>query len=130
MNEDIELVKFIKGRLECDVPGDPPHFDEILRAASASQFAVAATRRSRMRIWGASLAAACVAVACSFAVFRLQTSLPTPEATVASVIDLLRAADGSEPTEDESSVAEMLLAWQDAPYESAISGLLAENDSL
>jgi hypothetical protein len=36
-------------------------------------------------------------------------------------------ADGAEDASEVSSVAEMLLAWQDAPYESAISGLVSEN---
>jgi len=127
MNEDIELVNFLKGRLECDVRREPPHFEEIVRAASEASFAAAAERRSGWRLWLSSLAAACVAVACSFAVIRLQTSSPTPEATVACVIDLLRAADGTESASGESSVEDMLLAWQDAPYERAISGLVADN---
>ena len=46
---------------------------------------------------------------------------------MASVIDLLRAADGAEEESGADSLEEMLLAWQDAPYESAISGLVAEN---
>ena len=36
-------------------------------------------------------------------------------------------ADGKEDASEEASVAEMMLAWQDAPYESAISGLVSEN---
>ena len=127
MNEDIELENFIKDRLEGDVRKEPPHFEEIMRAASEASFAAAAERRSRNRLWLSSLAAACIAVACSFAVIHQQTSSPTPEATVACVIDLLRAADGTESAVEESSVEDMLLAWQDAPYESAISGLIADN---
>jgi len=47
---------------------------------------------------------------------------------VACVRDLLRTADGVESSEEtESTVAEMLLAWQDAPYESAIADLVAAN---
>ena len=127
MNEDIELENFIKDRLEGDVRKEPPHFEEIMRAASEASFAAAAERRSRNRLWLSSLAAACVAVVCSFAVVHQQMSSPTPEATVACVIDLLRAADGTESTSEESSVEDMLLAWQDAPYESAISDLIADN---
>ena len=97
-----------------------------MRVAAEASFA-AAERRSRNRLWQSSLAAACVAVACSFAVIHRQTVSPTPEATVACVIDLLRAADGTASASDESSVEEMLLAWQDAPYESAVSGLVADN---
>ena len=126
MNEDIELVNFIKGRLEGDVRKEPPHFEEIMRAASEASF-VAADRRAHRRLWLSSLAAACAAVVCSFAVMHWQNSSPTPEVTVACVIDLLRAADGAESAREESSVEEMLLAWQDAPYESAISGIVAGN---
>ena len=127
MTEDIELANFIKGRLEGDVRRDPPHFEEIMRAASEAAFAAAAVRRAHRRLWLSSLAAACVAVACSFAVMHRHASSPAPEATVACVIDLLRAADGTESARDDASVVEMLLAWQDAPYESAISGLVADN---
>ena len=63
--------------------------------------------------------------------FRSIDSSPKPENTVACVIDLLRTADGAETLSESSadsesegtSVAEMLLAWQDAPYESAIADL-------
>lgn len=126
MNEDIEIEEFLKNRLEGDVAADPPRFDEILRAASEASFAAAA-HRSRGWRWGASLAAACVAVACSFAVLTSRSPAPTPEATVAHVIDLLRAADGEETASEASSVEEMLLALQDAPYESAVSDLLASS---
>ena len=127
MNEDIELVNFLKDRLEGDVQKEPPHFEEIMRVAAEASFAAAAERRSRRRMWLSSLAAACVAAVCSFAVIHLQTSSPRPETTVACVIDLLRAADGTAATSEEYSVEDMLLAWQDAPYESAISGLVADN---
>ena len=127
MNEDIELVNFIKGRLEGDVRKEPPHFEEIMRAASEASFAAAAERRAHWRLWMSSLAAACVAVVCSFAVMHRQCSSPAPEVTVACVIDLLRAADGTDSAQEESSVEEMLLAWQDAPYESAVSGIVADN---
>ena len=127
MNEDVELVNFIKCRLEGDVRREPPHFEEIMRTASEASFAAAAERRSRSRLWQSSLAAACVAIACSFAVIHRQSFSQTPETTVACVIDLLRAADGTASASDESSVEEMLLAWQDAPYESAVSGLIADN---
>ena len=43
------------------------------------------------------------------------------------MIDLLRVADGAEDESSASSLEEMLIAWQDAPYESAVSGLVAEN---
>lgn len=127
MNEDRELMDFVRDRLEGDVPRDVPRLDEITRFAAEQSFVRAAESRSRSRLWGASLAAACVAAVCAFAVLHVQTASPSPEATVASVIDMLRMADGAEDASEGVSVAEMLLAWQDAPYESAISGLVSGN---
>ena len=127
MNEDRELMDFVRDRLEGEVPRDVPRLDEITRFAAEQSFVRAAERRSRLRLWGASLAAACVAGVCAFAVVHVQTASPSPETTVASVIDMLRMADGAEDASEGFSVTEMLLAWQDAPYESAISGLVSEN---
>lgn len=124
MNEDKELVRLVRRGLEDGIAGEPPRLREIMQAAS---FAVSARRRHRISKWGgASLVAASLAFVCSFAVLQshLRPEAPSPEDTVASVIDILRTADGIDmPSGDESSVAEMLLAWQDAPYEDAISGL-------
>jgi len=77
------------------------------------------------------LVAASLAIVFSFAILHIDPS-PKPEDTVACVIDLLRTADGAETLSEssavvepgETAVAEMLLAWQDAPYESAIADLL------
>jgi len=123
MNEDKELNDFLRSRLEGDVPGEIPHFDAIMRAASEQSSADAAERRSHRRFWGSSLLAASLAVVCTFVVVTLQTSSPAPETTMANAIDILRVVDGAESLSEETSVAEMLLAWQDAPYESAISDL-------
>ena len=128
MTEDRELVKFLKGRLEEDVPGDVPYLDEILRYASTQSFAQRVERRSRLRLWVASVAAACVAVVCSFVFLRPQTAaVPSPETTIVSAINLIMAADGDEESSDETAVADMLLALQDAPYENVIDELVAEN---
>ena len=126
MNEDRELLDFLRDRLEGDVPREAPRMDEIMRVASEEAF-VCAARRSRLHRWGAMLAAACVAAVCAFAVLVVHSPAPTPGATGASVIDLLRVADGAEDESSASSLEEMLIAWQDAPYESAVSGLVAEN---
>lgn len=123
MNEDRCLNEFLKNRLEGDVPGEVPHFAEIMRAASEESFARAAARRSGSRFWGASLLAASLAFVCAFSVVFLQAGAPAPETTVANAIDILRVADGAKSLGEETSFAEMLLAWQDAPYESAISDL-------
>ena len=131
MSEFRDIEDFVKGRLEEDVKGEAPRMEEILSLATAESFARVAEHRSRVRRAAAMLVAASLAIAFfSFAVLCIDSS-PRPEATVACVIDLLRTADGeetlSEPSADvqteEIAVAEMLLAWQDAPYESAIADL-------
>ena len=130
MNEYRDIEDFVKGRLEEGVSPLPPRLAEIERAAAAESFARVAEHRSRRRLWAASLVAASIAIVFSFAVLHVD-STPKPEDTVACVIDLLRTADGAETlaetsaaTEsEETAVAEMLLAWQDAPYESAIADL-------
>lgn len=124
MSEDKKLNDFLRGRLEEDVAGEIPHFAEIMRVASEEAFSRAVARRSRFRFWGASLLAASLAFVCAFSVVFLQTSSPAPETTVANAIEILRAVDGAEFLGNETSVAEMLLAWQDAPYENAISDLV------
>ena len=123
MNEDRELMDFVKGRLEEGVSPEAPRMAEIVRAATAESFALTAESRSRRRLWVASFAAASLAVVCCLPIFNYMHS-SEPENTVACVIDLLRTADGVESGEtNETTVAEMFLAWQDAPYESAIADL-------
>ncbi len=130
MNEDRELLAFVKGRLEEGVASSPPRLAEIGRAAAAESFARVAEGRMRRRRTAALLVAASLAIVLSFAVLHIDFS-PRPRDTVACVIDLLRTADGAETSQEaladigpgEASVAEMLLAWQDAPYESAIADL-------
>ena len=130
MNEYNDIEDFVKGRLEEGVSSSPPRLAEIERAAAAESFAHVAEHRSRRRCTVAMLLAASLAIVFSFAVLHVD-STPKPENTVACVIDLLRTADGAETLSataadsesEETSVAEMLLAWQDAPYESAIADL-------
>ena len=130
MNEYRDIEDFVKGRLEEGVSSSPPRLAEIERAAAAESLANVAEHRSRRRRWTASLVAASFAIVFSFAVLHVD-STPKPEDTVACVIDLLRTADGAETLSETSAesgaegtaVAEMLLAWQDAPYESAIADL-------
>ena len=150
MNEDAKLNDFLKERLEADVPGEPPRLDAILRAASAAAQARAAARRRPIRLWGSLLAAASLAVLCSFAVHLRHSSpsasspslpsvasspapssspapVPSPEQTVVNAIDLLSTFDGEELDVGTNSVVEVLLAWQDAPYKDAVSDILAGN---
>ena len=131
MNEYRDIEDFVRGRLEEGVPPLPTRLAEIERAAAAESFARVAEHRSHRRRTTALLVAASLAIVFSFAVLHIDSS-PKPENTVACVIDLLRTADGAETLSEssavvepgETAVAEMLLAWQDAPYESAIADLL------
>ena len=93
---------------------------------------------------GGALAAAVLAVVCIFAVHVQPHPLSSEdvavqggvsketssEEVVVDMINILRAVDGDEleeEEEEEASEVEMLLAWQDAPYENAVSGLFSEN---
>ena len=147
MNEDAKLNDFLKERLEAGVSGEPPRLDAILQAASAAAQTRAAARRSRVRLWGGLLAAASLAALCLFAVHlwvspttpssphqaaqpvpsQSLASMPSPEQTLVSAIDLLSMADGDNIEVETNAVEDVLLAWQDAPYEYAVSDLLAGN---
>ena len=69
MSEDIELTNFVRARLEEGLSPEPPRMGEIMRAAKAASFALAARQKSRRRLRGPALAAASVALVCSFAAF-------------------------------------------------------------
>ena len=148
MNEDVKLNDFLKERLEAGVPGEPPRLDAILQAASAAAQARAAARRARVRLWGGLFAAASLAALCLFAIHLRKPSSspsspqraaspvpvsspaydePSPEQTVVDAIDLLSMVDGENLEVETNSVEEVLLAWQDAPYENAVSDILAGN---
>lgn len=122
MNEDIEFNAFLKSRLEEGTGMAPSSLAEIERAAVREAAARFAEHRVRVRRWGgAFLLAASLAAAAGFFVMQAATA-PTPEETVADAIELLSVTDETE-LEETDSVAEMLLAWQDAPYENAVSDL-------
>ena len=141
MKEDGKLIDFLTKRLEGNASGDPPRLDAILREATACARARSRVRRLHMCIWGGALAAAALAVICIFAVHVQPHPLPSEDVAVqggvseepssnkvvADVIDILRTVDGDDLEEDETSEVEILLAWQDAPYENAVSGLFSEN---
>lgn len=122
MNEDKELARFLKKRLEGGVAGEPPRMEEILRAAAAAGAARDAARRSRRWLVGSSLAAATLALTACLAMVCMRPEGPSPESTVEDVIAILCAADGVDSTADGASVVDRLLAWQDAPYVKAVSG--------
>lgn len=156
MNEDAKLNDFLKERLEAGVPSEPPRLEAILHAASAAAQTRAVARRSRIRLWGGLLVAASLTVICLFAVHfwapspsssspsspslppspqvavqstssPTSVSQPSPEQTVVDTIDLLSMADGENLGVETNSVEDVLLAWQDAPYENAVADLLAGN---
>ena len=127
MKEDKEFEDFVRGRLEGEFAGEPPRLDAIIHAASEAAASRAASRRSRMRIWGALLAAASLAVILSASVATLQMGTSPSDDTIAEVIDLLRSEGDGNSVSDGTSAVDRLLAWQDAPYEQATSGLQTEN---
>ena len=152
MNEDAKLNDFLKERLEAGVSDEPPRFDAILHVASTAAQTRAAVRRSRVRLWGVLLIAASLTVICLFAIHLwapssspsvpsppqvavhptpspTPVSMPTPEQTVVDAIDLLSMADGEELDVEDGSVEDVLLAWQDAPYKDAVSGLFTEAET-
>ena len=135
MNDDGRLNEFIKDRLEADISVEPPRMEAIVEAASRAAANRKVARMSHTRIWGGAMAAAALAAICLFTVHmqtpqRAETGEPQNQsnyAVVADMIDLLRTVDGYEPMQLEAtgddSIADKMLAWQDAPYEQAISGL-------
>ena len=127
MKDDKEFEDFVRGRLEGEFAGEPPRLDAIMHVASEVAASRAAAHRSRRRIWCALLAAASLAVILSASVATLQTGTTSPDDTIAEVIDLLRSEGDVDTVPDGTSAVDRLLAWQDAPYEQAISGLQTEN---
>ena len=143
MNEDAKLNDFLKERLEAGVSGEPPRLDAILHAASVAAQTHTAARRTRVRLWGGLLAAASLAALCLFAVHLWVSpatpssphqvaqsvpspslaSMPSPEQTLVGAIDLLSMVDGDNIEVETNAVEDVLLAWQDAPYEDAVAGL-------
>ena len=116
--EDDGFLSFVKAGLEEGVSG-VPRLAEIERAA-----------RPRAGFWRYSWLAAAASVAVVASFFLLNPGRAGEgESNVAQVIELLYAADGAEGAEfpgaadGEGGLASMILAWQDVPYESAISGL-------
>ena len=55
--------------------------------------------------------------------------MQSPEQTVVGAIDLLSMADGEDLDVEDGSLEDVLLAWQDAPYRDAVSGLFAETEA-
>lgn len=109
--ENGAFLSAVKSALEEGV-GDVSCWGEIRRAA-------AWRLRFRLLRAGVTLLAASLMVICSFMVPHMRAA--AQERNVARVIGLLRAAEGVEVGTEEESVAEMLLAWQDMPYENALA---------
>ena len=121
ISED-SFLSFVKARLE-EGYASAPRLAEIERAAASRTRASHGMRRAGWW-WTASLLAASLAVVCSFSLFR--SSAPVGESTVAQTIELLNAAESEDGVEYDST-ADLLLAWQDAPYEMAVASLAASN---
>ena len=125
ISED-SFLSFVKARLE-EGYASAPRLAEIERAA-ASRMCVSHGIRRAGWWWTVSLLAASLAVVCSFSLFRSFTHVEG--STVAQTIELLNAAeseDGALEYVEYDSTADMLLAWQDAPYEMAVASLAASN---
>lgn len=126
MDEDIELNAFVKRGLEDGVALDASRLAAIEAAA-----AEAAARRPGGRavrrwggFWGGSaLAAACLAAVCLWVSTDVKGPEPAaPELELARAIGLLAESDGAADGLDGSlSADELLLAWQDMPYENALA---------
>jgi len=122
ISED-SFLSFVKARLE-EGYASAPRLAEIERAA-ASRMCVSHGIRRAGWWWTVSLLAASLAVVCSFSLFR--SSAPVGESMVAQTIELLTAAGGENGELEYDSTADLLLAWQDAPYEMAVASLAASN---
>jgi hypothetical protein len=105
------FLSAVKSALE-EGAGDVSCWGEIQRAA---------VWRSRLRLLraGVSLLAAMLLAIFSFMALHMRAA--AQERNVAQVIGLLRASEGVESEAEGESVAEMLLAWQDIPYENALA---------
>ncbi len=136
MNEDKEFNDFLKGRLEHEVSHDPPGLDRIMRTASEVSRARTRSRRLRNGLWGALLAAASLAVISAVSFNEPQPVLqpkqkPEPQElvrdeTVTTVIELLCTEEELESIPEGASAVEQLLAWQDVPYDLAVSDIALE----
>lgn len=127
MDEDIELNAFVKRGLEDGVALGSSRLAAI--EAAAAEVAAAGRPEGRaVRRWGgfwggSALAAACLAGACLWMSAGVKVPEPSsPEAELARAIGLLAESDGAAEGLDGSlSAAELLLAWQDMPYENALA---------
>lgn len=105
MNDPV--LKFVKSKLE-ENEGIAP--DALARLLAARRNSSLFTSRSSL---ASALLAASLAIACGW--FFLDPSADARrEADLSNVIELLRVADGDE-TSEAASLADTLLAYQDAP---------------
>lgn len=115
MIDDSALNAFLKQSLE----GDESLSAARLRTLESLAAKTAAQRRWRQRIlaWGGPALAASLLVCFAFAHFMGAPQTSRPHGGVVEVIQLLAAVDGMTTGEamTETSPADALLAWQEAP---------------
>ena len=115
MIEDSALNAFLKRSLE----GEVSLSAERLRTLESLAAKTAARRRWRQRAltWGGPALAASLLACFAFAHVMVAPQASRPQGGVIEVIQLLAAADGmtTEEAMTETSPADALLAWQEAP---------------
>ncbi len=109
MIEDEALNAFLKAKLEEDVTVPPVNLGVVGRWRP----------RFRRIAPAAALAAASLMVVCTFLSWKVEQRSRSNAADICAirVIDFLEECDGTAVEGANESLAERLLAWQDAPYE-------------
>lgn len=111
MNDD--MLDFVKDKLE-EVEGIAPDALARLLAAAKNDQAIRQPLRAKHQAQGTALllAASLAVAACGW--FIHGNAASRRESDLTNVIALLQAAD-DEPTPENTSLADALLSWQDAP---------------
>lgn len=115
MNLD-PMLAFVKTKLEQDEGVSDAVLARLMTAAKEQTTARHTPFRLSRPVRGAFLLAASLAVATCGWFFYANAVNARRESNLADVMELLRVADGKGATES-SSIAENLLAWQDAPMD-------------
>ena len=115
MNQD-PMLAFVKTKLEQDEGVSDTVLARLMTAAKEQTTARHTSFRLSRPARGAFLLAASLAVATCGWFFYANAVNARRESNLADGMELLRVADGKGATES-SSIAENLLAWQDAPMD-------------
>ncbi len=128
LSEDIAFSNFLKAHLEKDVAVSPSSISAILSVAQAEARQQKLTPFYDQCLKVASfLTAACLMLICGISLLTRQddkiplgydaTSDTKADEQIVQVIELLNETEGlSLEKVDSMDTAELLLAWQDAPY--------------